>query len=197
MLNPIYEQNNKIFSRVTIARVAYIYYLRDMVRLAGGYAHATQYGVGNNPNIPERRLWQQIQWFEKKNRFNLMQWFRIEERFRTKVVAGELTNGYNFNWRFRYNISFTIPLKGKLVAPKTPFIFLNDEVHINAGKNIAINYFDQNRLFVGLGYQFTAHLNAHLGYMYVFQQQSELSEYVHTDAIRLFVFHNLDFRNQE
>ncbi len=182
---------------VTIARLAYIYYVNDMVRLTAGYAHATQYGEGTNPNVPENRLWQQVQWFEKKNGFNMMQWFRVEERFRRKVTAGELTNDYNFNWRFRYNISFTIPLKGKQVVPKTPFIFLNDEIHINAGENIGINYFDQNRLFLGLGYQFTAHLNAHLGYMYVFQQLPEVNKYVHIDAIRFFIFHNLDFRNQE
>lgn len=182
---------------VTIARVAYIYYLSDMVGLIAGYAHATQYGAGSNPNVPENRLWQQIQWYERKSGFNMMQWFRVEERFRRKVAAGELTDDYNFTWRFRYNISFTIPLKGKQVAPKTPFIFLNDEVHINAGKNIGINYFDQNRLFLGLGYQFTAHLNTHLGYMYVFQQLPEVNKYVHIDAIRFFVFHNLDFRNQE
>lgn len=182
---------------VTIARVAYIYYLNDMARLTAGYAHATQYGTGTNPNVPENRLWQQIQWYERKNGFNMMQWFRVEERFRRKVTAGELTDDYNFNWRFRYNISFTIPLKGKQVAPKTPFVFLNDEIHINAGENIGINYFDQNRLFLGLGYQFTAHLNAHLGYMYVFQQLPEVNKYVHIDAIRFFIFHNLDFRNQE
>ena len=92
-----------------------------------------------------------------------MQWVRIDERFRTKVVDGELTNSYNFNWRFRYNIAFTFPLKGKVVQAKTPFLFFNDEIFINAGQNIVYNYFDQNRLFVGLGYQFTAHLNAQLG----------------------------------
>lgn len=182
---------------VTIARLAYIYYLSDMTRLTAGYAYATQYGAGTNPNVPENRLWQQVQWYEKKNGFNMMQWFRVEERFRRKVAAGELTDEYNFTWRFRYNISFTIPLKGKQVVAKTPFIFLNDEIHINAGENIGINYFDQNRLFLGLGYQFTAHLNAHLGYMYVFQQLPEANKYVHIDAIRFFIFHNLDFRNQE
>jgi len=182
---------------VTIARLAYIYYLNDAVRLTAGYAHATQYGTGGNPNVPENRLWQQIQWFEKKNRFTMMQWFRVEERFRRKVAAGELTDDYNFNWRFRYNVSFAIPLRGRTLVANTPFVFLNDEVHINAGKSIGVNYFDQNRLFLGLGYQFTSHLNAQLGYMYVFQQLPEVNRYAHTDAIRLFVFHNLDFRNPE
>lgn len=182
---------------LSIARLGYTYHLSDQVRLTSGYAYVTQYGVADNPNVPEHRTWQQVQWFEKKNKFTMMQWFRVEERFRRKVVLGDLTDDYNFNWRFRYNISFTIPLKGNPGAPKTPFVFLNDEIHINAGKKIGVNYFDQNRLFLGLGYQFTSHLNAQLGYMYVFQQLPEVNKYIHIDAIRLFLFHNLDFRNQE
>jgi len=182
---------------LSIARAGYTYYVNDHVKLTAGYAFVTRYSQTGGPNVPEHRPWQQIQWIEKKNRFTMMQWFRVEERFRRIVEAGELTNDYSFNWRFRYNISFTIPLKGKTLEPKTPFIFLNDEVHINAGKNILVNYFDQNRLFLGLGYQFTSRLNTHVGYMYVFQQQSEVNKFVHIDAIRFFVFHNLDFRHQE
>jgi len=180
---------------ITIARAGYTYYLSDPVRLTAGYAYATQYS-DTGPDVPEHRFWQQVQWFEKKPSLNLMQWFRVEERYRTKVEAGELTDEYLFNWRFRYNFSMTIPLKGKFVAPGIPFIFLNDEIHINAGKNIVYNYFDQNRLFLGLGYQFTTHVNAQLGYMYVFQQLPSGNTYLNINAIRLFVFHNMDFRGK-
>jgi hypothetical protein len=179
-----------------IARVGYIYYLSDQTRLTAGYAYVTNYPHNGGPNVPEHRPWQQIQWFDKKNGFNLMQWLRIEERYRQKVADGALVDSYNFNWRFRYNFALTFPLKGKQVVPKTPFLFFNNEVHINAGKKIINNYFDQNRLFLGFGYQFTSHVNAHLGYMYVFQQQPEGNKYFNTHAIRLFVFHNLDLRKK-
>lgn len=181
----------------TLARVAYIYYLNDHSKLMAGYAHQTQYGHDGAPNVPEHRPWQQIQWHEKKNGFNLMQWIRLEERFRRKVADGELADDYNFNFRIRYNVALTIPLKGKTVEPKTPFVFASDEVFINFGKNITYNYFDQNRAFAGFGYQFTRHLNAQLGYMYIFQQLPEGNKYIHTNAIRLFVFHNLDLRKKE
>ena len=39
-----------------------------------------------------------------------------------------------FNWRFRYNFAFTLPLKGKVVLSKTTFLFFNNEVHINSGR---------------------------------------------------------------
>ncbi|MBT1696125.1 DUF2490 domain-containing protein [Fulvivirgaceae bacterium PWU4] len=180
---------------VNIARVAYIYYISDQVRLMGGYAYAKHFSHGTaTPDVPEHRPWQQIQWFDKKNGFNLMQWFRVEQRYRRTVAAGELTDDYNFNWRLRYNFALTLPLKGKQVVAKTPFLFFNDEIHINAGKEIVNNYFDQNRAFLGLGYQFTSHLNAHLGYMNVFQQLPAGNRYVNINAIRLFVFHNIDLR---
>ncbi len=181
----------------TIARAGYMYYLSDQVKLTAAYAYATRYSTTGGPDVPEHRPWQQIQWTEKKNGFNMMQWVRLEERFRRKVAAGELTDEYSFNYRIRYNMAFTIPLKGKQVVAKTPFLFANNEVMINFGKEIVYNYFDQNRAFVGLGYQFTSHLNAQLGYMYIFQQLAGGNEYLNINAIRLFVFHNLDFRNKD
>lgn len=180
---------------VSIFRGAYLYYLSDQIRLASGYAYVTQYaGVAGAPDIPEHRLWQQIQWFEKKKWFSTMQWLRLEERFRTKVVENELASGYNFNYRVRYAVAFTIPLKGKEVTARTPFVFINNELMINFGSEVVNNYFDQNRFFAGAGYQFTPALNVQVGYLNVFQQLPADATFRKIDAIRLFVFHNLDFR---
>src|SRR5688572_7658013 len=59
---------------LAMGRVGYIYYLSDQVRLATGYAFVMHYAHGGGPNVPEHRPWQQIQWFDKKKGFNLMQW---------------------------------------------------------------------------------------------------------------------------
>jgi hypothetical protein len=182
---------------LSIARAGYTYYLSDHVKLTAAYAYATRYSTTGGPDVPEHRPWQQIQWTEKKAWFSMMQWVRLEERFRRKVSAGELTDDYSFNYRIRYNMAFTIPLKGKQVVAKTPFLFANNEVMINFGKEIVYNYFDQNRVFAGFGYQFTSHLNAQLGYMYVFQQLGDGDKYLNINAIRFFVFHNLDLRKKD
>lgn len=183
---------------VSIARLGYTYYITNQTRFTVGYAYATQYGLTPDaPDIPEHRPWQQIQWIEKKSWLTMMQWIRLEERFRKKVEDGALTDDYSFNYRVRFNMAISIPLKGKEVVPKVPFLFLNDELHINFGEEITNNYFDQNRLFLGLGYQFNKAFSAQLGYMKVFQQLSHANSFRNIDAIRLFVFHNLDFRNRE
>jgi hypothetical protein len=177
-----------------LGRVGYTYYIADRTRLTFGYAYQKQPGHNGAATVLEHRPWQQIQWIEKKSWFNLMQWIRLEQRFRKTSLEEE----YKFaNHRIRYNIGLTIPLTRKEVLPKTPFFFTNNEVFINFGKNIINNYFDQNRFFVGFGYQFTTHLNAQLGYMNVFQQLPAGNKYVSSDAIRLFVFHNLDFRTKD
>ncbi|HNU41582.1 MAG: hypothetical protein UZ12_BCD005001678 [Bacteroidetes bacterium OLB12] len=182
---------------LTIFRVAPMYYVTDQTRISSGYGYITSYNVDPVPDLPEHRLWQQIQWFEKKKALSLAQYFRVEERFRRTLSGNEVSEDYTFSWRFRYNFAVTIPLTRKTVEPKTPFLFLNDEVHVSAGKHIGNNYLDQNRVFAGVGYQFTAQVNAQIGYLYVFQQLPASNTFIHTDAIRLFLFHNLDFRNKE
>lgn len=183
---------------ISILRGAYTYYLSDQTRLSAGYAYVTQYAQDEDtPDIPEHRLWQQVQWFEKKKWFSTMQWLRLEERFRTKVVDNELTSDYQFTYRIRYAVAFTIPLKGNTVTERTPFLFINNELMINFGEEVVNNYFDQNRFFVGMGYQFTPGLNAQIGYLNVFQQLPAYATFRHADAIRLFVFHNLDFRRND
>ena len=176
-----------------LTRFGYIYYLSDKTRLAVGYAYQDQPGHHGAADVREHRPWQQIQWLEKKNWFNMMQWFRLEQRYRK---VGESDFHFN-NPRARYNISVTIPITRKEVLPHTPFLFFSNELFINFGKHVVYNYFDQNRFFAGVGYQFTSHLNAHVGYMNVFQQLPAGNKYVNTDAVRLFVFHNLDFRNHD
>jgi hypothetical protein len=181
---------------ITIVRFGYIYYITDHVRLGVGDTFAKQYSdVG--PDVPEHRPWQQIQWTEKKSKLTVSQRLRVEQRFRRNVLDGDLTDSYNFNWRFRYNLQLTFPLRGEAISPSTPFAVFNNELHINAGKNINYNYFDQNRLFVGVGFQFTKSTNAQLGYNYVFQQLPAGNEFLHINAIRLFVYQTIDLHSEE
>lgn len=182
---------------LSIARLGYTYFCSDQLRLTAGYGFITHYSLTpEQPDVPEHRPWQQVQWLDKKKKLSLSQYLRIEERFVRKTSGGELESDYRFTWRFRYNFAVSISLKGDALIAGTPFIFLNDEILINAGKDVINNCFDQNRLFAGLGYQFTQNLNAHLGNLYVFQQLPVGNQYIHVNSLRLFVFHNLDFRDK-
>jgi hypothetical protein len=183
----------------SIARVGLTRYFTDNTKLTFGYAFVNHFPADNHANIsqPEHRIWQQLQWHNKYPRLRLMQWIRLEERFRHKVADNDhLAPGYNYNWRVRYNLFFNVPLSKKAFAPNTFSFVLNNEVHINFGKEIVYNYFDQNRFFVGFSYHTNAHDNIQFGYMNLFQQLPTGNAYKMVDVARVFYFHNLDFRKK-
>jgi Protein of unknown function (DUF2490) len=194
----LHARRNDFLDRwaTTIVRPGLTYHLSDHARFTAGYAYASHWPALETQHTvrPEHRLWQQINWGSKSRKLQLNQWVRLEERFLRKMQQDKLLPGNNFNYRARYMVTLQVPLKGDQIQPGVPFGILNDEVHINFGKEILYNYFDQNRLFAGLGYQFTKSLSAQVGYMQVFQQQAAGNRYFDTRALRLFVFHNLDLR---
>jgi hypothetical protein len=195
-----YRQTDNFLNRPFqfMVRPALNFYIKDNVRLQTGYVFVNHFPPeGVSISRPEHRTWQQIWWNQKYSRFATVQWLRLEERFNKKIVNNELQPETIFTLRARYQYSFFIPLKGNELKPKTPFLALANEVFVNFGKKAVYNTFDQNRLFVGLGYQFTSHLHAQLGYMNVYQQEASGNNYFATHAIRCFVFQTLDFRKQD
>ncbi|MDX2195827.1 MAG: DUF2490 domain-containing protein [Cytophagales bacterium] len=182
----------------TLVRPAFIFYINDNFRLNAGYAYVYNFAPeGRNSSFQEHRPWQQLWWRTKYPGFVTTQWLRAEQRFVENVVNDQLTGDFTFNHRFRYNLFLQVPLIGKDMKAKTPYFALQNEIFINAGKNIVYNVFDQNRFFVGFGYYFTDHLHIQLGYMNIFQQRPSGNEFYNNDCIRLFAFHTLDFRKKE
>jgi Protein of unknown function (DUF2490) len=184
----------------TIVRLGVTYYITDVTKFTIGYADVRYFPGDNHKKItqPEHRPWQQLQWQTKFTKTRLTQSIRLEERYRRKIVNDSTAgSGYNFNFRVRYNIWYDIPLSRKGIVPKALSFVVNDEVHINFGKEIVYNYFDQNRFFIGLKYQFTEHSNIQFGYMNLFQQLAAGNKYKSISAIRVFYFHNLDLRKKK
>ena len=183
-----------------IARVGLTYYLNDNTKLTAGYAYVNHFPAENHEDVsqPEHRPWQQIQWHTKYSKLRMMQWVRLEERYRRKIAnEAELAEGYNFNWRVRYNFFIAAPLSKNAFAPGTFSFVFNDEIHINAGKQIVYNYFDQNRLFVGFSYHTNAHDNLQFGYMNQFQQLAAGNKYKSAHVARISYFQNFDFRRKK
>jgi len=182
-----------------IFRLGLTYYITDDAKITAGYAFINHFPADAHKNIsqPEHRPWQQIQWHTRFPKLRLMQWFRLEERWRRKVLNDDaLASGYNFNFRLRYNFFSQFPLSKKKFQPKTLSFVLNDEVHINFGKQIVNNYFDQNRFFLGFNYHVNKHDNLQVGYMNVFQQLAAGNRYRTMHTGRIFFFHNLDKRKK-
>jgi hypothetical protein len=171
------------------------YYIDDKTKLTLGYAFVNHFPADAHPEIsqPEHRIWQQIQWHTNYEKIRTMQWFRLEERFRRKIAApDELGDGYQFNFRLRYNFLMQGPLTRKFYDKGALNWVFNDELHVNFGKQIVYNYFDQNRLFLGFNYYVSKHNTIQFGYMNLFQQLSAGNKYKMIHTARVFFFHNLN-----
>jgi hypothetical protein len=180
-----------------IIRLGLTYYAHDQLKFTAGYAFVNHFPADNHSGIsqPEHRPWQQVQWHNNSKRSRLMQYLRLEERYRRKILSDdELAAGYTFNWRVRYNLMLLLPMSQKAFQPGTLSLALSDEVHVNMGKQIVNNYFDQNRLFTGFAYHLNAHDQLQFGYMNVFQQLPAGDRYRSLHVARIFYFQNLDFR---
>lgn len=180
-----------------IFRPGLTFYAYDDLRLTAGYAFVNHFPAEGHEDVgrPEHRPWQQVQWFSKFPNVRLMNWVRLEERFRRKILNdSELDEGYIFNWRVRYNLLATFPLTKKKFGAGGLLFVLNDEAHVAFGKNVVFNHFDQNRFFTGLAWQISDHAQLQGGYMNVFVQQASGDRFRSIHTIRLFYFHNFDWR---
>ncbi len=181
-------------------RVGLTYYVTDNVKLTAGYAYIVDPPGDNHKNVTthEHRPWQQVQWHTKYGSQKMMQWFRLEERYRRKILNDNaLADGYNYSWRIRYNILYEIPFYKNGSEPQSWSVILNDELHINFGKQIVNNYFDQNRLFLGFKYQVNKQSNMQFGYMNWFQQLAAGNQYRNSNVARVFFFQNFDLRKKK
>lgn len=184
----------------SILRFGLTRYLNDDTKLTAGYAYITHYPADNHANIsqPEHRPWQQLQWQTKYPKLRLMQWIRLEERFRRKVLNNDaLASGYSFNWKLRYNFFSLFPLSKQPFKPRTLSFVFNDELHINFGKQIVNNYYDQNRFFTGFNYHLNKHDNLQFGWMFLFQQLAAGNRYKAINAARILYSQNLDLRKKK
>lgn len=182
-----------------IARVGLTYYIKDNTKLTAGYAYINHFPADAHPDVSqtEHRPWQQLQWHNRFPKLRMMQWVRLEERFRRKIKDNdELAEGYNFNYRLRYNMLLNFAFNKKPFAPKTLSYVVNNETHINFGKEIIFNTYDQNRFFLGFHLHTSAHDFLQFGYMYLYQQLASGNKYRYIHAARIAYFQNLDLRRK-
>lgn len=120
-----------------------------------GFGIFDTYSPGGNFKSPkvndEFRSWVQISMQQYEKRLKFEHRYRAEQRFSS--------NG--FRNRFRYRLSAIYPLNKVKVEPKTFFINISDEIFFT---NKA-PYFERNRLFLGLGYEFSESFSIQSGFM--------------------------------
>ena len=102
--------------------------------------------------VSEQRVWQQLIYNQKINGIRIEHRLRAEQRYTT---AG-------YRNRFRYRINAIIPITKKQIGDKTLFMSVSNEFHFN-NENV---FYEQNRFYVGAGYQFNKSWSMQMGWIY-------------------------------
>jgi hypothetical protein len=133
------------------------------------YIADTETKVGTN----EHRLYQQFITKQNIERLFIQHRYRIEERFLPS----------DFQIRFRYFLSFNIPLNNKKMVANTVYASAYNEIFLNAQKPI----FDRNRLYGAIGYVFSKYVKAEVGFM------AQTLETTNRNQFQIVLFNNLPF----
>jgi len=146
------------------------YSLTDTASVWLGYAFIPTMEPFTQTDFNENRIWQQLLWTPQTPFGPITSRTRFEQRF---------TRAPDVSYRFRQMVRYAYPLDFApgfmLVGWDEIFLNLNSTGTFTAG-------FDQNRVFVGVGYNIDEHVRTELGYM---------NQYIYRDTTEDFMTHAL------
>lgn len=135
-----------------LIRVGVNYHATEKVMVTGGYGYIANHvfeSPQTSPETTENRIWEQLIMKNNWSRIQFEHRYRIEQRWIDEV----------FRSRFRYRVMVSIPLNSNKIEKGTFFVAFYDEIFINGNAE----FFDRNRLYGALGYQFNKDLGMQIG----------------------------------
>ena len=147
------------------------HFRKNMIATVGyGLIQNRRTNAGVSGYAPEQRIWQQLIINHNAGFIPIQHRFRLEQRFisQTMVEDNDLkVSGNTFANRIRYFNRAVIPFNGSKPFVKGLFGALQNEVFLNLGDKSAVNgkFFDQNRLYLALGYRLSAKFDLEAGYL--------------------------------
>lgn len=135
-----------------LLRTGLNYHFKPNSSVTLGYAHIGNYvyqSEQNSPEIEEHRIWQQFLTSNYIGSVKLEHRYRLEQRY--------IEN--DFKARFRYRLMVFVPLNRKKIETGSLYLGVYDELFIDDKRP----FFDRNRLYGGLGYQYANNLHFQVG----------------------------------
>jgi hypothetical protein len=156
-----------------LLRVGLNYQLNPRVLFRAGYALAETFPYGEYPinglgrDFTEHRIFEMVQLSHKEGSMDISHRFMLEQRFVGGYSSANAVKEDVFPLlnRIRYMLRLQVPLKGKEIKDKTPYLAVYDELLIGFGENVQSNIFDQNRIGILFGYRFDKNLRIEGGYL--------------------------------
>lgn len=177
-----------------VFRLAASYYNNKGNKFTAGYGYTAYFPGDNHPfiTIPEHFGWEQYQWFSSNKKQKLMQWLRLEQKFKNDIIDDHtLATTYSFSHKLRYNIFYLLSLSKRGMVPKSISLALGDELYLYYEPNGHNHLFDQNRVFLGLSYALNAHDILVIGVNNIFQENGAGTVYINNNVLRVSLFQNI------
>ena len=157
----------------SLLRVGLNYNLNPRILFRLGYAWIETFPYGEIPisglgrDFTEHRIFEMVQLSHKEGIIDFSHRFMLEQRFVGRYSSANETVEDEFPLlnRARYMFRLQVPLKGREIKDKTPYIAFYDEIFIGFGENVNANVFDQNRIGVLMGFRFNKNVRIEGGYI--------------------------------
>jgi hypothetical protein len=157
----------------SLFRVGLNYNLNPRVLVRVGYAWIETFPYGEYPinslgrDFTEHRIFEMVQLSHKEGIIDISHRFMLEQRFVGRYSSANVSKEDEFPLlnRMRYMARLQVPLKGKEIKDKTPYVAIYDEIFVGFGKKVNANIFDQNRFGALLGYRFNKNVRIEAGYL--------------------------------
>lgn len=183
------------------------FYINPNLFLTAGYCYVKTYPYGNFPvavSFGENRIYQQLQYTTVFPKIELVQRFRLEQRYQNLPVFHQKSGNYIagnavYTNRIRYFQKLIVPFSPNSKTLNIWYAALSNEIFVNFGKQIKYNLLDQNRAFLGLGYKLKLG-RIEIGYMnhLLFKSNGTQVENNHTVVVAaLFNFDLIKFRQNK
>lgn len=163
------RENGLKYWQQSLFRTGVNYKVNENITAHIGYAWIETFPYGDVPlaadgTFPEHRIYEQLILKQPINKLTFTHRFRVEQRWVGKVTPGtdREIEDWTFLHRFRYQFRTQLELWKK--NDKQFYGVMADEVFIGAGKNLGLNIFDQNRIFLLLGYKINKNVTVEAGY---------------------------------
>jgi len=133
------------------------------VLLGYAYVYSEPYipGTKKKTSNSNNTIYQQFITRQNFGRVFIQHRYRIEERFFTN----------NFGMRFRYFLSFNIPISKEVIESKVFYLSAYNEIFLRSREPV----FDQDRIYGAVGYAISNFLRLETGLMYqIFENENKL-----------------------
>ncbi|MGI4887082.1 MAG: DUF2490 domain-containing protein [Janthinobacterium lividum] len=168
------------------------YAASEKVLLTAGYTYLLSLPYGDYPDpgrTGERRLYEKVEIDQAAGRLALAHRYIQDQRW----LRPEGQAQFDFQHRSRYRLQAKFALTRPKIEPGALYALASDEIFVSYGPN-APGFFNQNRLYGGLGYRVAKALAVEVSYLNQVVAHDDQVVFEDNRTVQVALYFNPDFR---